>query len=193
LLVYTRSDRGFALISQRTDTVQRMYFQCAPDESVDDWPEDRIWAELQARLAGTDGFALKEGPIFEKTVLPFRSYVCAPMRQDNVFLAGDAAHTVPPTGAKGLNLALADVRVLAEVLERALVGNDAAAVDEYGRRASTRVWRAQQFSYWMTTLLHTPPDATSFDLRRQLGELESIVSSRAGSTYLAEAYTGWPT
>ena len=115
------------------------------------------------------------------------------MRQGNVFLAGDAAHTVPPTGAKGLNLALADVRVLAEVLERALVGKDRSALDEYTRRALTRVWRAQHFSYWMTTLLHTPPGASSFDLGRQLGELESIVGSRAGATYLAEGYTGWPT
>jgi p-hydroxybenzoate 3-monooxygenase len=191
-LIYTRSDRGFALISQRTDSIQRMYFQCSPEESVDAWSEDRIWAELQARLAGEDGFALKEGRIFEKTVLPFRSYVCEPVRHGNLLLAGDAAHTVPPTGAKGLNLALADVRVLAEVLERFVLKNDGSALDEYTDRALARVWKAQNFSYWMTTLLHTLPDATDFDSRRQLGELESVVSSVAGSTYLAEAYTGWP-
>jgi len=192
-LIYTRSDRGFALISQRTDSIQRMYFQCSPEESVDAWSEDRIWAELQARLAGEDGFSLKEGRIFEKTVLPFRSYVCEPMRTGNLLLAGDAAHTVPPTGAKGLNLALADVRVLAEVLERFVLKNDRTALDDYTDRALARVWKAQNFSYWMTTLLHSLPEATEFDERRQLGELDSVVSSVAGSTYLAEAYTGWPT
>jgi p-hydroxybenzoate 3-monooxygenase len=192
LLIYTRSARGFALISQRTAAVQRMYFQCSPDESVDDWPEDRIWAELQARLAGEDGFALKEGRIFEKTVLPFRSYVCEPMRHGNLLLAGDAAHSVPPTGAKGLNLALADVRVLAEVLERALRKNDRSALDEYTGRALARVWKAQHFSYWMTTMLHSLPEATDFDERRQLGELTSVADSRAGAAYLAEGYTGWP-
>lgn len=192
LLIYTRSERGFALISQRTAAVQRMYFQCSPEESVDDWPEDRIWAELQARLAGKDGFALKEGRIFEKTVLPFRSYVCEPMRHGNLLLAGDAAHSVPPTGAKGLNLALADVRVLAEVLERALRKNDRSALDQYTDRALARVWKAQHFSYWMTTMLHSLPDASDFDERRQLGELALVAGSRAGATYLAEGYTGWP-
>jgi len=192
LLIYTRSERGFALISQRTANVQRMYFQCSPDESVDDWPQDRIWAELQARLAGEDGFTLTEGRIFEKTVLPFRSYVCEPMRHGNLLLAGDAAHSVPPTGAKGLNLALADVRVLAEVLERALRKNDRSALDSYTARALARVWKAQQFSYWMTTMLHSLPEATDFDERRQLGELTSVADSRAGATYLAEGYTGWP-
>ncbi len=192
LLIYTRSERGFALISQRTANVQRMYFQCSPDESVDDWPEDRIWAELQARLAGEDGFTLKEGRIFEKTVLPFRSYVCEPMRHGNLLLAGDAAHSVPPTGAKGLNLALADVRVLAEVLERALRRNDRSALDSYTGRALARVWKAQHFSYWMTTMLHSLPEATDFDERRQHGELMSVADSQAGATYLAEGYTGWP-
>ena len=191
-LIYARSDRGFALISQRTGAIQRMYFQCSPEESVDDWSEDRIWGELQSRVAGEDGFTLTEGRIFERTVLPFRSYVCEPMRHGNLLLAGDAAHTVPPTGAKGLNLALADVRVLAEVLERFVHKNDRSALDDYTERALARVWKAQHFSYWTTTLLHSLPDATDFDQRRQLGELESVVSSVAGSTYLAEAYTGWP-
>jgi p-hydroxybenzoate 3-monooxygenase len=191
-LIYTRSDRGFALVSQRTDTVQRMYFQCSPTESTDDWPEDRIWEEMQARLAGADGFTLKEGRIFEKTVLPFRSFVCEPMRYGNLVLAGDAAHTVPPTGAKGLNLALADVKVLAEILERVVRQRDRDALDDYTPMALRRVWKAQQFSYWMTTMLHNADGASDFDRRRQLSELDSVINSEAGSTYLAEAYTGWP-
>jgi p-hydroxybenzoate 3-monooxygenase len=189
-LIYAHSDRGFALISQRTDKVQRMYFQCDPTEKVEDWPEERIWEELQARVAG-DGFELKEGRITDRTVLPFRSFVCEPMRHGSMLLAGDAAHTVPPTGAKGLNLALADVRVLHECIERAVRG-DRDALDSYSDRALKRVWRAQHFSYWMTTMLHRLPDASDFDVRRQIGELTSVVTSRAGSTYLAEAYTGWP-
>lgn len=191
-LVYTHSERGFALISQRTETLQRLYFQCDPDEDVDAWSEDRIWAELQARVSGPDGFALNEGPITDKAVLRFRSFVAEPMRHGRLLLAGDAAHTVPPTGAKGLNLALADVRVLAECLERAVLKNDPAALDDYSPRALDRVWRSQHFSYWMTSMLHTLPGSTDFDERRQLAELASVVGSTAGSTYLAEAYTGWP-
>lgn len=191
-LVYNHSDRGFALISQRTEKLQRMYFQCDPGEDVDAWSDDRIWSELNARVAGQDGFALKEGPIGEKTVLRFRSFVCEPMRHGNLLLAGDAAHTVPPTGAKGLNLALADVQVLAEVLARAVLDRDLGALDEYGPRALDRVWRAQHFSYWMTQMLHTLPGGTDFDARRQVAELTSVVRSPAGSTSLAEAYTGWP-
>jgi p-hydroxybenzoate 3-monooxygenase len=192
VLIYTRSERGFALISQRTESLQRMYFQCDPTENVADWSDDRIWAELQARLAGRDGFQLQEGPIVDRTVLPFRSFVQAPMRHGNLLLAGDAAHTVPPTGAKGLNLALADVRVLAETIERALRKQDAEALDGYTERALSRVWKAQHFSYWMTTMLHRVEGASDFDEHRQLGELASIVGSTAGSTYLAESYTGWP-
>ncbi|WP_090047850.1 4-hydroxybenzoate 3-monooxygenase [Lentzea fradiae] len=192
-LVYAHSPRGFALISQRTDTHQRMYFQCDPETDPSEWTDDRIWEELQARVAGPDGFTLKEGPVTEKTVLRFRSFVAEPMRHGSLLLAGDAAHTVPPTGAKGLNLALADVRVLSELIERALRRNDPAALDEYGPRALDRVWKAQHFSYWMTTMLHTLPGATDFDVRRQLGELASVVASESGSRYLAEGYTGrWP-
>jgi 4-hydroxybenzoate 3-monooxygenase len=190
-LIYNHSERGFALISQRTETMQRMYFQCDPAENVGAWSDDRIWEELQARV-GANGYTLKEGPITAKSVLPFRSYVAEPMRHGNLLLAGDAAHTVPPTGAKGLNLAVADVRVLAEILERAVRKNDTDALDEYTGRALGRVWKAQHFSYWMTTMLHALPGATDFDVRRQIGELTSVVASRAGSTYLAEAYTGWP-
>ena len=190
-LIYNHSDRGFALISQRTESLQRMYFQCEPSEEAAAWSDDRIWSELQSRV-GANGYTLKEGPIISRTVLPFRSFVQEPMRHGNLVLAGDAAHTVPPTGAKGLNLALADVRVLAECLERHLRDGDASALDEYADRALTRVWKAQHFSYWMTTMLHLLPDATPFDVRRQVGELQSVVTSVAGSTYLAEAYTGWP-
>lgn len=192
-LVYAHSPHGFALISQRTETHQRMYFQCDPETDPAAWSADQIWAELQKRVAGPDGFTLNEGPITEKTVLRFRSFVAEPMRHGNLLLAGDAAHTVPPTGAKGLNLALADVRVLAEVIERALLKNDSDALDEYGPRALDRVWKAQHFSYWMTTMLHALPGATDFDVRRQLGELRSVVGSEAGSRFLAEGYTGtWP-
>ncbi|MFF3643626.1 4-hydroxybenzoate 3-monooxygenase [Streptomyces sp. NPDC002564] len=191
-LVYTHSERGFALISQRTETVQRMYFQCDPAEDPAAWSDDRIWAELQARVGGVDGFALKEGPVTDRSVLPFRSLVCEPMRYGGMLLAGDAAHTVPPTGAKGLNLALADVRVLAEAVEEAVLRRDRAALDSYGPRALRRVWRAQHFSYWMTSMLHRQPGDTDFDVRRQLGELAGVVESAAGSAYLAEAYTGWP-
>ena len=194
-LIYTRSERGFALISQRTEDVQRMYFQCDPGEDPAAWSDDRIWSELQARLAGPDGFALQEGPVLERSVLPFRSFVQTPMRHGRLLLAGDAAHTVPPTGAKGLNLALADTRVLAEVVERALAKGDLDALEEYTERALARVWKAQHFSYWMTTMLHRGPDegGGDFDELRQLGELRSLIDSEAGSTYLAEGYTGWPT
>ncbi|MFB6619047.1 4-hydroxybenzoate 3-monooxygenase [Streptomyces sp. NPDC056367] len=191
-LVYAHSEHGFALISQRTATVQRMYFQCAPDESVGAWPDDRVWQTLQARVAGEDGFRLKEGPILEKTVLRFRSFVQEPMGWGSMLLAGDAAHTVPPTGARGLNLALHDVKVLADVLLRALGAEGEAALAEYEPRALQRIWRAQNFSHWMTRLLHTPPGASPFDLRRQLGELDNVVGTRAGRAYLAEQYTGWP-
>ncbi|MEI2810223.1 MAG: 4-hydroxybenzoate 3-monooxygenase [Nocardioides sp.] len=191
-LIYAHSEHGFALISQRTETIQRMYFQCDPEANPEDWSEDQIWATLQARVAGADGFELKQGPIFEKTVLPFRSFVQEPMRWGSMLLAGDAAHTVPPTGARGLNLALHDVKVLAGVLIRAFASEGAAALADYQPRALNRVWRAQNFSYWMTQLLHTAPGAEPFDLRRQLGELDNVVSTRAGRTYLAEQYTGWP-
>ncbi|GAB3468276.1 4-hydroxybenzoate 3-monooxygenase [Kineococcus endophyticus] len=192
-LIYNRSETGFALISQRTESVQRMYFQCDPAENVDDWSDARIWDELQGRLAGRDGFELVEGPVISRSVLPFRSFVQTPMRHGRLVLAGDAAHTVPPTGAKGLNLALADVRVLAEVLVDALTKDDLDLLDEYTDRALARVWKAQHFSYWMTTMLHRSPGSEGFDDLRQLGELHSLVSSEAGSTYLAEGYTGWPT
>lgn len=167
--------------------------QCHPDEVVDAWPDDRIWETLQARVAGEDGFQLKEGPILEKTVLRFRSFVQEPMRWGSMALAGDAAHTVPPTGARGLNLALHDVKVLADVLVQALGSKGDTALDDYQPRALQRVWRAQNFSYWMTQLMHTAPDGSPFGLRRQIGELDNVMGTRAGRTYLAEQYAGWPT
>lgn len=191
-LVYTRSPHGFALVSQRTESVQRLYFQCDPAEDASTWSDDRIWERLQQCVAGEDGFSLHEGPVLERTVLPFRSFVQEPMRHGRLLLAGDAAHTVPPTGAKGLNLALADVRVLAPVIEEALGHGDLDLLDTYTERALERVWRAQHFSYWMTSMLHQVPGASDFDEQRQLGELSSLVASRPGSTYLAEGYTGWP-
>ena len=190
-LIYSHSPHGFALISQRTETLQRMYFQCDPSEDASTWSDDRIWEQLQTAV-GANGYALKEGPITSRTVLPFRSFVQEPMHHGRLVLAGDAAHTVPPTGAKGLNLALADVRVLAEELERAVAQDDLSPLETYSQRALARVWKAQHFSYWMTTMLHTLPDATPFDVRRQEGELAAVTGSIAGSTYLAEAYTGWP-
>ena len=191
-LIYTRSKRGFALISQRTERLQRMYFQCDLHERPDDWSDAQIWDELQARLGGMDGFRLNEGPIVERTVLSFRSFVQTPMRYGQLLLAGDAGHTVPPTGAKGLNLALADVRVLADVVEKAVKGKDSDALSTYTERALARVWRAQHFSYWMTMMLHRVPGNSLFDEERQRGELSMLVGSEAGKTYLAEGYTGWP-
>ena len=191
-LIYAHSPHGFALISQRTESLQRMYFQCDPDEDPQSWSDERIWEQLDLRTAG-DGFELAKGPITEKVVLRFRSFVAEPMRHGNLFLAGDAAHTVPPTGAKGLNLALMDVKVLHEVLVRAVRDGETSALDEYSPRALERVWKAQHFSYWMSTMLHTMPgEYAAFDAARQVSELTSLVQSEAGSRYLAEGYTGWP-
>lgn len=191
-LIYCNSDRGFALISQRDDRIQRMYFQCPPDEDVDGWTEEMIWDELQSRIDGPDGLQLKRGHIFDKMVLRFRSYVCEPMRYGNLFLAGDAGHTVPPTGAKGLNLAFADVQVLFEGIDSWVSTGSRDVLDQYSDRALRRIWKAQNFSYWMTSMLHERPGSNPFERKRQLGELGALVSSRHGSAYLAEAYTGWP-
>ncbi|WP_423182791.1 4-hydroxybenzoate 3-monooxygenase [Arthrobacter sp. NyZ413] len=190
-LIYANSGNGFALISQRTEDVQRMYFQCDPKENVADWDDERIWSEFRKRVNG-NGFELKEGPVLEKMVLPFRSFVQTPMRHGNLFLAGDAAHTVPPTGAKGLNLALHDVKVLFEGLDAFYGSRSSALLESYSDRALERVWKAQHFSYWMTSMLHTSPDADDFSRARQIGELHSVVSSRHARAYLAESYTGWP-
>ncbi|GHD06662.1 4-hydroxybenzoate 3-monooxygenase [Zhihengliuella salsuginis] len=191
-LIYANSPSGFALISQRSESVQRMYFQCDPAENVDDWSEDRIWSELAGRVAGPDGFELKTGPIFDKTVLGFRSFVREPLSHGRLFLAGDAGHTVPPTGAKGLNLALADVKILFEAIDSFYATGSDALLDAYSDTALRRVWKAQNFSSWMTSMLHTPPGQDPFVARRALGELDAVVSSRYGRQYLAESYTGWP-
>lgn len=190
-LIYSHHERGFALVSTRSPDVQRMYFQCDPADSVDDWSEARIWEELQARVAG-DGFRLKEGPIFQKGIIPLRSFVCEPMQHGRLFLAGDAAHTVPPTGAKGLNLAAADVHVLARGLVSYYASGSTDLLQSYSRTALRRVWRAQHFSWWMTSMLHRFHDANAFDLHRQLAELDLVTSSRAAATMLAENYVGLP-
>jgi p-hydroxybenzoate 3-monooxygenase len=189
-LIYTRSEHGFALLSHRTPTMQRMYFQCSPTANLQDWDDDRIWSEMRRRVNG-NGFEVQEGPIIAKTVLPFRSFVTAPMRHNRMLLAGDAGHTVPPTGAKGLNLALADVRVLHEAIGDYLAGGSDDVLDRYTERALDRVWKAQHFSYWMTTMLHTLDGASAFDLERQRAELALVTGSHNGAAYLAEAYTGW--
>jgi p-hydroxybenzoate 3-monooxygenase len=188
-LIYANSDHGFALISQRSATVQRMYLQCDPEQDPNEWSDAQIWDSLQTRVAGR---TLHEGPIFQRDVLRFRSFVAHKLQKGRVFLAGDAAHTVPPTGAKGLNLAVNDVRILHEGLLALFAGKGTTELDRYEERALHRIWRAQHFSWWMTSMLHSTPDASDFDRRRQIGELESVVSSEAAMTYLAEAYTGWP-
>ena len=189
-LIYAHSDRGFVLVSTRSPTVQRLYFQCDPATAVDDWSDDRIWAEFSARLAPA-GVQVQEGPIFKKDVLQFRSFVAEPMQRGRLFLAGDAAHTVPPTGAKGLNLAVADVRVLERALG-AWYSGDAAPLAAYTATALRRVWRVQWFSWWMTSMLHRFSDAGDFDLRRQIAELQLVTSSEAAARTLAEHYVGAP-
>jgi len=188
-LIYANSEQGFALISQRSATVQRMYLQCDPEQDVNEWSDAQIWDMLQSRV---EGRTLAEGNIFQRDVLRFRSFVAWKLQKGRAFLVGDAAHTVPPTGAKGMNLAINDVRILHEGLAAFYRGEGLGELDRYEERALKRIWKAQHFSWWMTSMLHSTPDASDFDRRRQLGELESVVSSEAGSTYLAEAYTGWP-
>ncbi|MDI6943260.1 4-hydroxybenzoate 3-monooxygenase [Microbacterium barkeri] len=188
-LIYSNSAEGFALISQRSPEVQRMYFQCDPEADPDALTEAELWETLQARVPGT---TLKEGRIFQRDILRFRSFVAHELRRGRVVLVGDAAHTVPPTGAKGMNLAVADVVLLSEALRSALADGDDALVDAYPETALERIWKAQHFSWWMTSMLHLQPEASDFDRRRQLGELRTVVESEAGRTYLAEAYTGWP-
>jgi p-hydroxybenzoate 3-monooxygenase len=188
-LVYAHHERGFALLSLRSPQLSRYYVQVAHDEDVAEWPDDRIWAELQARTA-LPGWTLAEGPILEKGVTGMRSYVCAPMQHEKLFLAGDAAHIVPPTGAKGLNLAIHDVRRLGRALVRFYGSGDRSGLDAYTDGCLARVWRAEHFSWWMTTMLHNLPGNDPFDRQLQLSQLRYTVSSRAAATALAENYTG---
>ena len=181
-LVYAHHERGFALLSLRSPERSRYYLQVAHDEDVGEWPDGRIWDELQTRTA-LEGWTLHEGPVLEKGVTGMRSFVAEPMQYGRIFLAGDAAHIVPPTGAKGLNLAIADVRVLAE----AIVGG---GLEHYSQHCLRRVWRAEHFSYWMTTMLHRLPGDDPFDLQLQLSQLRYTTSSRAAARSLAENYVG---
>jgi p-hydroxybenzoate 3-monooxygenase len=194
-LVYAWHPEGFALHSMRSATVSRLYLQVAPDEDVAQWSDDRVWDALATRLGhGRNGWSLEQGPITEKSVLPMRSHVATPMRHGLLFLAGDAAHIVPPTGAKGLNLAIADVALLARALTALLVDGSPALVGSYSEDALRRVWRCTHFSWWMTTMLHTVPAdrGDDFDARLQLSQLRWVTSSHAGAAGLAENYAGLP-
>ncbi len=189
-LIYAQHERGFALVSTRSPSVQRLYFQCHPHDKVEAWSDDRIWSELHARLEHDDGWKLKEGKIFQKNIIGMRSFVCAPMRHGRLFLAGDAAHIVPPTGAKGMNLAISDVRVLAQAVMAFYKTGSEDGLDNYSETALKRIWRAEYFSWWMTRLLHTFDDATPFERRIQRAELDNVVASCALRTALAENYVG---
>jgi p-hydroxybenzoate 3-monooxygenase len=191
-LVYATHPNGFALFSMRSPSITRLYLQCAPGEDLAGWPDDRIWGELEARLGTDDGWRPQRGPILQKSVTPMRSFVVEPMQFGRLFLAGDSAHIVPPTGAKGLNLAAADVWRLAGALAEFYDTGSSRALDTYSDRALTRVWRAQRFSWWMTSALHVSADATPFDRRRAVAELDYLVHSHAAMTSLAENYVGLP-
>jgi p-hydroxybenzoate 3-monooxygenase len=189
-LIYARHEDGFALHTMRTQQVSRLYLQVPADEQIKNWTDERIWSELRRRLT-VPGWELKDGPITEKAITPMRSFVASPMRYRRLFLAGDAAHIVPPTGAKGLNLALADVTALAKVLTSLLRDGQAEAADAYSDTSLERVWRATHFSWWMTSMLHVDPHADPFGATLQLAQLRYVISSRAAATTLAENYTGY--
>jgi len=191
-LVYARHDRGFALFSMRSPALTRLYLQVAPEEKLEAWPDARIWEELHARLAAEDGWQPGEGDIVERMVAPMRSFVAEPMRCGRLFLAGDAAHIVPPTGAKGLNLAAADVWVLSQALARHYAEGNDDLLDAYSETCLRRVWRAEHFSWWMTSLLHRFPPGDSFRDRLQHAQLEYLASSPAAAATIAENYVGLP-
>ena len=191
-LIYCHHERGFALFSMRSPTLSRLYIQCAPDEHLDEWPDERIWDELRLRLGGDAAKALHSAPSLEKAVTPMRSFVAQPMRFGRLFLAGDAAHIVPPTGAKGLNLAAADVHVLARALTEFYVSRRTALIEAYSDTCLRRIWKAQRFSWWMTSMLHRFPGRNPFDDQLQLAELDYVTGSTAASTALAENYVGLP-
>ncbi len=191
-LVYSLHERGFALFSMRSHSITRLYLQCAPDDSIRNWPDERIWDELILRLQTTDGWQPDRGQILQKGITGMRSFVAEPMRCGRLFLAGDAAHIVPPTGAKGLNLAAADVCLLAEAFDAWYGHNREDLLNEYSDRSLHCVWRAQRFAWWMTSMFHRMPDGNGFDYRRQIAELDYVTRFRAAMTSLAENYTGFP-
>jgi p-hydroxybenzoate 3-monooxygenase len=191
-LIYAYHDRGFALFSMRSPEVTRLYLQVAPDEDIAAWPDARVWEELHTRLETDDDWKLNEGSVLEKGVTPMRSFVVEPMQYGRLVLAGDAAHIVPPTGAKGMNLAVADVSVLARALVTLFKSGREEALAAYSATCLKRVWRAEHFSWWMTSMLHRFPDADGFQQRLQRSQLEYVVGSRAASTSLAENYVGLP-
>ncbi len=191
-LIYSRHDRGFALHSMRSRGLTRLYLQVAPDDEIGNWPDERIWDELDRRFETRDSFTLKRGPIVQKGITPMHSFVVEPMQYGRLMLAGDAAHIVPPTGAKGLNLAIADVRVLAWAIGEFYKSGSRTGLDSYSETCLRRVWKVQRFSWWMTSMLHRFEGENAFDQRRQLAELEYVVSSRAASQSLAENYVGLP-
>jgi p-hydroxybenzoate 3-monooxygenase len=190
-LIYAYHERGFALHSMRSPSIIRLYLQCRPDEDLADWPDARIWEELRTRL-GAPGWTLTEGPILQRGVTEMRGFVAEPMQHGRLFLAGDAAHIVPPTGAKGMNLAIADVAVLARALAEFFRSGRTALLDRYSDTCLSRVWRAQRFSWWMTSMLHRFHPADSYQHRLQLAELDYVTTSRAAATALAENYVGPP-
>jgi len=191
-LIYSYHDRGFALLSMRSPQISRLYLQCKPDEDLNEWPDERIWQELHTRLTSTEGWTLTEGRIIQKGVTGMRSAVIEPMQYGKLFIAGDAAHIVPPTGAKGLNLAVADVRVLARAFSEYYSAGRQNPLEAYSITCLRRVWKVQRFSWWMTSLLHRWESENAFDHRRQLAELDYLTSSRAASQTLAENYVGLP-
>lgn len=191
-LVYSLHPRGFALFSMRSPTVTRLYLQCSPEEDLAEWPGDRIWEELLVRLGSRDGWKPNVGPITQKGVTGMRSFVAEPMRFGRMFLAGDSAHIVPPTGAKGLNLAIADIWLLSRAIAGYYQSGREDLLDSYSEECSRRIWRAQRFSWWMTSMLHKSDSNNAFDDRRQLAELEYVMDSRAAMTSLAENYVGFP-
>jgi p-hydroxybenzoate 3-monooxygenase len=191
-LIYAYHERGFALFSMRSRALSRLYVQCTPDDDLNAWPDERIWDELRLRLGGETAQALQTGPSLEKSFAPMRSFVAEPMRFGRLFLAGDAAHIVPPTGAKGLNLAVADVRVLARALGAFYASGRTDLLDSYSATCLRRVWKAQRFSWWMTSMLHRFAGRNPYDDRIQQAELDYVTSSRAAAQALAENYVGLP-
>lgn len=191
-LVYCYHERGFALLTMRTKQISRLYLQVPHDEDIDAWSDDRIWSELRLRTAVDGDWKLSEGRIFQKNIAPMRSFVIEPMRYGKMFLAGDAAHIVPPTGAKGMNLAIADVRILSQALGEFYKTGSTKMLDRYSEICLRRVWKAQRFSWWMTSMLHRFDTDNAFDRRREIAELDYVTGSRAARTTLAENYVGLP-